>query len=112
MKVSQFGPALLSAWEKAAVGTLSVPTGLGEAGRKAAVHLRYRMYSLRSALVKENHPLAELALRAKLSLTIFPDGQHGVIGIEADANLNKFLVDAGVEVPSAPDFNPEENTND
>ena len=103
MKVSQFGASLLAAWEKAVQGDLVVPCGKGEPGRKAAVHLRYRMYRLRTAMGKEFHPLHEAALRCKLQLTI-ENGEHTVRGAAADNDLETLLTSAGVSIPEAPSF--------
>lgn len=103
MQVSQFGAALLAAWEKAIEGRLLVDCGQGEAGRKKAVHLRYRMYMLRSAMKKEHHPLYPSTLRCKLSIR--QEGQKHILrGDAVDAELEDVLNKSGVSVPKVPEI--------
>ena len=104
MKVSQFGPMLLAAWQKAAEGKLKVATGTGEEGRKAAVHLRYRLYMLRAAMERESHPLHPLTLRARLTITTDKQGVHYVEGAQADKSLEDLLQQSGISLPDAPDL--------
>lgn len=103
-KVATFGPVLLEAWKKAAENNLRVSCGLGDEGRKKAIHLRYRLYMLRSALEREKHEVYEVAKRAKLS--IFNDPAVGwiVTGLPADGDLEDLLQQSGVSVPAAPDL--------
>lgn len=110
MKVSQFSPALLAAWESVIAGTFEVKCGTGEKGRKAAVHLRYRMYRLRTAMQKEHHPLVEAALRCKLQLTL-ASGEHVLRGGVADEELETLLRNSGVSLPDAPELPLEEDTS-
>lgn len=107
MKVSQFSPTLFAAWDQALEGTLRVKTGKGEEGRKAATHLRYRLYMLRSAMGRENHPKHQALLRARLTIRTDRNGDYFVEGSLADKSLEQLLEASGVSVPDAPDI-PED----
>jgi len=107
MKVAQFGPILLAAWQKAITEGFSSDCGRGEQGRKKAVHLRYRMYRLRTAMQKESHPLAATALRHKLQIQLL-NGTYYVKSATPDSDLEQVLVNAGVEIPEAPELPTEE----
>lgn len=103
MKVSQFGPALLEAWRKATEETLKVPCGHGPEGKKKAVHTRYRMYMLRTAMQKEHHPLYPATLGTKLQIKEI-NGNHTLIGTKVDAEIESLLQNAGVTAPALPEL--------
>ena len=109
MKVTQFGAVMLQAWEQASLNQLRVDCGPGEPGRKKAVHLRYRLYMLRKALFREEHPLYDRIIRCKLSLVVEPGPpgsppHHILIGSTADKDLEDLLEQSGVNLPPPPPF--------
>lgn len=110
--VASYGPILMAAWETATLQPrgLNVKCGKGETGRKAAVHLRYRLYMLRTAMKHERHPLYDQAQRVSLHLEVDADGEYVVSGAPADSNLEQLLIASGVHAPEAPDLPDLETT--
>lgn len=104
-QVAQFGPTILAAWEKAIKSPegFSINCGTGEEGRKKAVTVRYRMYMLRTAMQKENHPLYESAKRITLRLRPKASG-HFVEADYGDADLEDVFKASGIGVPETPDI--------
>lgn len=103
MKVSQFGDTLLEAWKQALNEKLHVNCGGGVEGKKKAIHLRYRLYMLRTAMKKENHPLADHIFKIKLKIDLI--GSKWILqGVKVDSELEQILHDSGVVAPKVPDL--------
>lgn len=94
MKVVRFDNALLAVWAKAAIGSVEIPCGSGEDGRKKATRLRYRLYDLRKAMERENHEL--YAPASQVSLRIIKEAnQWTVVADASDQELLEVLNNAG-----------------
>lgn len=110
MQVAQFGDTLMAAWKTAINSSLDVNCGKGEPGRKKAVHLRYRLYMLRTAMKKEKHDLYSYTLKIKLSILSTLNGWL-LQSSRVDSDLEDVLRQSGVALPETPEL-PQELVND
>lgn len=95
--VESYGPKLLAALLQAAEKgiDLTCPT------KSKATALRHRMYSLRQAMKKENHPDHPAVVRVSFSIVEMDDGWH-LVGQSADTTFDDIL--ANIVEPQAPEI--------
>jgi hypothetical protein len=103
MSIAQFGPKLLAVWQKAATEVVLIPCGKGEEGRKNADRLRFRLYDLRKAMERENHPLFETSKLITLR-KIQLNGEYCISADSSDASLDSILDRAGIVGDDAPEL--------
>lgn len=105
-KIESFGPELIEIWKKA-------PLVLTFADDSTATHLRFRLYSLRTAMgnseLPEHRPLYMKAIKMKISKTRRYDSsaKRTVWDLkiyDADVEYKTILAQIGVEVPEPPDL--------
>lgn len=97
--VDSYGTKLLSALLLAAEKGIRLPCP----EKSKATALRHRMYSLRQAMKKENHPDYPAVTRVSFTIEERGDSWH-LIGRSADASFDDILDAAGIEEPDAPEI--------
>jgi hypothetical protein len=96
--VAAYNPEFLLALKKAATEGITIPVG----PKNIATSMRHRLYSLRSAMERENHP--DYQLVATVVLSLFNDTEKGwcIIGSPGDEDLAQILRQSGAAIPEAP----------
>ena len=95
--VESFGPKLLSALLQAADKGIDLSCGT----KAKATALRHRMYSLRTAMKRENHPDYPAVIRVSFSIIQMTDEWH-LVGQAADTTFDDIL--ANIQEPQAPEI--------
>lgn len=96
--VESFAPELLALLLAGSKERKTVNLPKNEEGEKAAITLRHRLNTLRSAMRKEKHDNVSIVERAKITI----ENKHIVVIEPHDSQFLEAIHEAGVDLPTLP----------
>lgn len=95
---ASYNPGWLQAWQKAALEDVEIPV----ASREDGVALRHRLYRLRMAMHREQHPFYLQAAKCSIPNPYIRDGIWYLRITNSDRKYDQALAAAGFDVPPPP----------